>query len=123
MTFGSGQHGQLGHQTAGVEAATDFLKPKLVDALQNQNIVQISAGSTATCAVTDNGQLYLWGFGESFHPRKMSNVIDKPRLVKLHKRIKQVACGQSHILVLTVDGDVYSFGNGGMGQLGHGATT
>ena len=37
--------------------------------------------------------------------------------------VKQVACGQSHILALTESGDVYAFGNGSMMQLGHGAKT
>jgi alpha-tubulin suppressor-like RCC1 family protein len=43
--------------------------------------------------------------------------------VEIPDSIKQVACGQSHILALTDSGDVYSFGNGSMMQLGHGAKT
>ena len=35
----------------------------------------------------------------------------------------KVVGGQSHSLVLTADGDVYSFGYGARGQLGHGDTS
>ncbi len=33
-----------------------------------------------------------------------------------------VAAGQRHTLVLSKDGNVYSFGDGTVGQLGHGNT-
>ena len=33
--------------------------------------------------------------------------------------IKTIACGGKHSLVLTTDGDLYTFGYGQQGQLGH----
>ncbi|XP_071946784.1 uncharacterized protein [Antedon mediterranea] len=35
-------------------------------------------------------------------------------------RVCQVTCGKEHVLILTESGDVYSFGIGSRGQLGHG---
>jgi len=35
----------------------------------------------------------------------------------------QVALGFSHVLILTMDHFVYSYGEGGRGQLGHGDIT
>ena len=96
LTFGSGQHGQLGHGNG-----WDFLKPKLVEAVTHAKVLEVTAGSTTTCALTDTGLLYLWGFGESIHPKDLTNIVDTPRVVKLKERVKQVACGQSHIIVLT----------------------
>lgn len=115
VTFGSGQHGQLGHGVG-----TDYLKPKLVESLLTVRVVSVTAGATNTCAITDEGELYLWGFGESIHPKHMNNIVETPRVVRMRERVKQVACGQSHILVLTESGDVYAFGSSAMGQLGHG---
>eukprot|EP01006_Ploeotia_vitrea_P039757 TRINITY_DN66376_c13_g11_i1.p1 TRINITY_DN66376_c13_g11~~TRINITY_DN66376_c13_g11_i1.p1 ORF type:complete len:956 (-),score=570.67 TRINITY_DN66376_c13_g11_i1:52-2685(-) len=51
----------------------------------------------------------------------MTNIVDKPRLVRFKERVQQIACGQSHVLVLTDNGDVYAFGSAAMGQVGHGS--
>jgi Regulator of chromosome condensation (RCC1) repeat len=118
VTFGSGQHGQLGHGDG-----EDCLRPKTVEALITLQVTAVSAGSTHTAVIANQGELYLWGFGESLHPKNYSNIVDSPRLVKMKDRVCQVAAGQSHILALTEAGDVYAFGSGTMGQLGHGATT
>jgi len=115
VTFGSGQHGQLGHGSG-----WDFLKPKVVEALLDVEVIDTIAGSTVTCAITSTGQLYLWGFGESIHPKEHTNIVDTPRLVNTSQKVIQVAVGQSHIIVLNELGDLYTFGSGGMGQLGHG---
>ena len=34
--------------------------------------------------------------------------------------VRQIACGSGHTVVLTVDGEVYTWGRGGDGRLGHG---
>jgi len=36
------------------------------------------------------------------------------------KRVAQIACGGEHSVALTEDGEVYTFGAGNKGQLGHG---
>jgi alpha-tubulin suppressor-like RCC1 family protein len=118
VTFGSGQHGQLGHGNG-----SDQLRPVMVSEgpLASQVVVSIDCGATTTAAVTSTGLFYLWGFGESIHPKGCSNIQDCPRLVKIKEPVKQVACGQAHVLVLTDAGDVYAFGEASMGQLGHGS--
>lgn len=118
VTFGSGQHGQLGHGDG-----DDSLKPHVVEALVQETMIQVDSGATHTAAISDTGVLYLWGFGESLHPKEFSNIVDSPRVVKMKQSVKQVACGQSHVLVLTTNGDVYAFGNARMGQIGHGSKT
>lgn len=118
VTFGSGQHGQLGHGDGGL----DHLKPKLVEALTDP-VIEVDAGATFTSSINDSGVVQIWGFGESLHPKEFSNIVETPRIVRLNKPAKQVACGQSHMLVLTADGDVWAFGNAGMGQIGHGSIT
>lgn len=34
--------------------------------------------------------------------------------------VRQIACGSGHTVVLTVDGEVYTWGRGDDGRLGHG---
>ena len=124
ITFGSGQHGQLGHGNG-----SDQLRPVMIDdeevngksAMCKHVVVSIDCGATTTAAVTADGLFYLFGFGESIHPKDSSNIQDTPRLVKMREPIKQVACGQAHILVLTDAGDVYAFGMASMAQIGHGS--
>lgn len=50
----------------------------------------------------------------------MLNMSQKPRMVPFKNKIDKVSCGQGHIIILTNDGDVYTFGSGREGQLGHG---
>ena len=37
-----------------------------------------------------------------------------------HTHIESVACGESHTLALSTSGELYSWGSGQQGQLGHG---
>lgn len=121
-TFGCAQQGQLGHNES---PPTDKLKPTLISSLLpsaiNSTIVSVVAGSIHTCCVTDNGEIYCFGFGENFYPKEENqNFYYYPLLIPFSERVVQLACGQSHILALTDRGDVYTWGSGAYGQLGHG---
>lgn len=63
---------------------------------------------------TINGELGLGGIEDEY--------IHTPRLLEWHgvDKIKEVACGEHHTLILLKDGKVYSCGNNDYGQLGHG---
>lgn len=120
FTFGCGEHGQLGH---GNQA--DQSKPTLVEEFQHAgiNIIQVATGAVHSAALTDQGQLYVWGFGEHFYRSGGKNFYYTPQLIEFKGKIVQVACGQSHILVLTDKGEVFTWGCGEYGQLGHGDQT
>lgn len=63
-TWGLGEYGRLGHG----DNATQ-LKPRLVQALVGQRVVQVACGSrdAQTLALTDEGVVYSWGeFSQSF---------------------------------------------------------
>ena len=81
-TFGSGPHGQLGHGDG-----LDSLFPKRVEALAAVAIKTLNCGSTTTAAVTESGELYLWGFGENIHPKEKTNIVDTPRVVEMKEVI------------------------------------
>jgi len=97
--------------------------PMFVEALRGKKIVEIAAGYACTAAITDSGQLYMWGFNEKgqlgLGHRFNSDV---PRLVHSLNdiRLVGVACGSHHTVALDEHGHVYSWGLGVFGQLGHG---
>ena len=55
--WGSSHHGQSGN----VVRRTGVAPPRLVDGLEKQNIVQVSAGGFHSLALNDKGQVYAWG--------------------------------------------------------------
>jgi len=120
FTCGSGEHGQLGDSHFGVDAK-DQLVPKRVEFFENHRIVQADCGSIHTAAVTDEGKLYVWGFGEHLYGIGKPNFNPTPIRLDFKHKIVQVACGQSHMLLLTDTGDVYSWGSGEYGEIGQGA--
>eukprot|EP00466_Bigelowiella_natans_P006189 jgi/Bigna1/44460/e_gw1.96.25.1 len=107
-TWGDGEKGQLGNLDAKDRM---HATPHLVEDLDTK---WIAAGATATSCVTVEGEMWLWGFGESFHPKGTSNIVYKPVKVKHFvdkgETVVQVGIGQSHIVVLTEGGDVWAFG-------------
>lgn len=50
---------------------------------------------------------------------------DKPRLIEAlkSKRVRDIACGSSHSAAITSNGDLYTWGLGEYGRLGHGDNT
>ncbi|KAM4601976.1 retinitis pigmentosa GTPase regulator b [Polymixia lowei] len=88
-----------------------------------QPITWISCGYYHSAFVTGNGGLYTFGERDC---GKLGLATDQlaghraPQLVKsIAERVTQVACGGGHTVALTED-DVYTFGLGQFGQLGHG---
>ncbi|XP_025077734.1 serine/threonine-protein kinase Nek9-like isoform X3 [Pomacea canaliculata] len=111
--------GQLGHgDTASYKA------PKCVDSLLGTPLQQVACGEDFTLCVSDEGILYGFGsnyFGcvgvpgedEVLSPQTVDFFVDHP--------VDQVSCGDSHVVVLTRYGDVYTWGNGELGKLGLGS--
>uniref|UniRef100_A0A804K188 Uncharacterized protein n=1 Tax=Musa acuminata subsp. malaccensis TaxID=214687 RepID=A0A804K188_MUSAM len=120
-TWGEESGGRLGH---GVK--TDVSQPRLVDALVNMNIELVACGEHHTCAVTLSGDLYTWGDGTSTlgllgNGNEMSHWL--PKMVSgplegIH--VSSVSCGPWHTSVVTSSGQLFTFGDGTFGVLGHG---
>ncbi|KAL1139382.1 hypothetical protein AAG570_006366 [Ranatra chinensis] len=119
-SWGDGDYGKLGHGNS-----TTQRQPKLIAGpLLGLKIVNISAGYRHSAAVTDDGQLYVWGEGDlgrlGLGDNRSKNI---PTLVPDLSGVGSVACGSAHTLVLSSDGKtVWSFGSGEAGKLGHGDT-
>ncbi|XP_038658067.1 X-linked retinitis pigmentosa GTPase regulator isoform X2 [Scyliorhinus canicula] len=114
--WGDNSEGQIGLDTennANVPHQVDVGKP----------ICWVSCGYYHSAFVTDDGQLYT--VGESDHG-KLGLPLDQPinhripqPVAGISGNVTQVSCGGDHTIVLA-EGDVYAFGFGQFGQLGHG---
>ncbi|KAL7126952.1 hypothetical protein ABFS83_14G221500 [Erythranthe nasuta] len=119
FSWGEELGGRLGH---GVDS--DVLHPKLIDALSNTNIELVACGEYHSCAVTLSGDLYTWGdghFGILGHGNEVSHWVPKRvngPLEGIH--VSSISCGPWHTAVVTSAGQLFTFGDGTFGVLGHG---
>lgn len=121
FSWGEELGGRLGH---GVDA--DASHPKLIDGLKNLNIEFLACGEYHSCAVTLSGDIYTWGgsscnfalLGHGFQssqwiPKKLNGPLEG-----IH--VSSVSCGPWHTAVVTSAGQLFTFGDGTFGVLGHG---
>eukprot|EP00599_Poterioochromonas_sp_BG-1_P006764 CAMPEP_0173134324 /NCGR_PEP_ID=MMETSP1105-20130129/1224_1 /TAXON_ID=2985 /ORGANISM="Ochromonas sp., Strain BG-1" /LENGTH=1098 /DNA_ID=CAMNT_0014046101 /DNA_START=281 /DNA_END=3577 /DNA_ORIENTATION=+ len=105
--------------------SSDVSRPKRLDSLLQENILDFSAAKFHAIAVTKEGEVYSWGNGKS-GKLGQGNEISQPEpalitSLSLGKiRVRKVCAAESHSLALTDQGSVYSWGSDRFGQLGHG---
>ncbi|CAA7396864.1 unnamed protein product [Spirodela intermedia] len=121
FTWGEESGGRLGHG-----AGMDVTHPQLVESLTATNIDSVACGEFHTCALTTAGELYTWGDGRHNagllgHGSDISHWIPKRvsgQLDGLH--VAYVTCGTWHTALITSTGQLFTFGDGTFGVLGHG---
>ncbi|KAL5551685.1 hypothetical protein UlMin_001861 [Ulmus minor] len=124
FSWGEELGGRLGH---GVDS--NVMLPKLIDALSNTNIELVACGEYHMCVVTLSGDLYTWGdgtynFGPLGHGNQVSHWVPKRvngPLEGIH--VSSISCGPWHTAVVTSAGELFTFGDGTSGALGHGDRT
>ena len=97
------------------------LTPTLIS-FESEKITSISCGYNHALALTQTGKVYAWGnntFGQLGWNH--NNEMSKPKLVEMPNNVsvEQISCGRGFSLLLTTDGNIYSFGYNKHGQLGH----
>lgn len=119
-SFGLGDNGQLGHGIA-----TRIFRPKVIEALKGMYIHKIAAGGYFSMALTTCGQLYTWGNGCCLGCGEADATFLSPTLVQelSSHRIVDIAVGDIHCLALTLECEVYAWGNNITGQCGQGHLT
>ncbi|KAI9993689.1 hypothetical protein PInf_015986 [Phytophthora infestans] len=94
------------------------------DVVLSRMLLDVACGDKHGVGASEQGYLLTWGevFDCRSKTRSEKETANAPRVVQplLHKRIVQVACGASHSFALAEDGDVFSWGIGRSGALGHG---
>ncbi|GAB4845122.1 PH, RCC1 and FYVE domains-containing protein 1 [Ancistrocladus abbreviatus] len=121
FTWGEESGGRLGHGVG-----KDVLLPHLVEPLAAYNVDFVACGEFHTCAVTMAGELYTWGDGIHNagllgHGTDVSHWIPKRIVGPLEGlQVASVTCGPWHTALITSTGQLFTFGDGTFGVLGHG---
>ncbi|XP_029652973.1 uncharacterized protein LOC115226128 isoform X1 [Octopus sinensis] len=121
-SWGSSKYGQVGVGTY----HHYYTRPMLVESLSSECCVSLVCGQYHSVALTNDGKVFTWGWGvhgQLGHGDAENQSI--PKLVSCLPTAKeirtiQLAAGYAHTMVLSQQGDVYSFGCGYFGQLGLG---
>jgi len=111
--------GKTGHEGLSV--------PHLVEVLQGEGIQQICAGPNHCGAVSDGGDLYMWGDGTRGQcGTGLFSIEDNPKLIENLQdslMVKYLCVGQTHSLILgNKTGEIFAFGFSNSGKLGLGVT-
>ncbi|KAJ0618715.1 putative regulator of chromosome condensation 1/beta-lactamase-inhibitor protein II [Helianthus annuus] len=121
FTWGEESGGRLGH---GVKK--DVTQPCLVESLSVSDITLVACGEFHTCAVTSSGEMYTCGDGTHNvgllgHGTEVSHWIPKRISGPLEGlQVASVTCGPWHTALITSAGQLFTFGDGTFGVLGHG---
>ncbi|MDP2438630.1 MAG: hypothetical protein Q8P67_23045, partial [archaeon] len=123
FTWGRGEHGRLG---LGEDDNHNKAIPFLVQGpLQQQLVVRIACGSLHTLCLTDTGQVFSFGSNASGQLGVSSNealsCAMAPTAIPFFEGrfVKAISAGFGHSAAL-VDSELYTWGWGETGQLGHG---
>ena len=120
-TWGSGEFGQLG-----LGDELDQLVPReIVGQFGGSKAVMLAAGGAHSMALTSDGALWAWGWGE-YGQLGLGNYVDRRVPVRVgggaafgHCRVLTIACGNCHSMCVTEGGILWSWGYGEGGLLGH----
>ncbi|XP_078283301.1 uncharacterized protein LOC144608926 [Rhinoraja longicauda] len=117
-TWGINLKGQLGHGDLQSRS-----RPQLVEALKGKFIARACAGEGFSVFVSDNGIAMTSGDGAQGclgHGDLFST--SRPCLIEalLGVNVQVIACGRHHVICVSGDGEVFSWGCGKFGKLGLG---
>ncbi|CAJ2629893.1 unnamed protein product [Trifolium pratense] len=121
FTWGEESGGRLGHGVG-----KNVVQPRLVEALASSTVDFVACGEFHTCAVTMAGEIYTWGDGTHNagllgHGTNVSHWLPKRIAGPLEGlQVAFVTCGPWHTALITSTGQLFTFGDGTFGVLGHG---
>ncbi|KAK2636239.1 hypothetical protein Ddye_031031 [Dipteronia dyeriana] len=118
FTWGDGDKGRLGHGDK-----EPRLIPECVSQLTDENIRRVACGHNLTVSLTASGHVYTMGstsYGQLGNPTADGLVPTRVGDKLANSYVEEIACGSYHVAALTFTAEVYTWGKGTNGQLGHG---
>ncbi|KAJ4722725.1 Regulator of chromosome condensation (RCC1) family with FYVE zinc finger domain [Melia azedarach] len=118
FTWGDGDKYRLGHGSKDT-----YLLPTCVSPLIDYNFYQLACGHNMTVALTTSGHVFTMGgtaYGQLGNPVSDGKI---PCLVQdklVGEFVEELSCGAYHVAVLTSRSEVFTWGRGANGRLGHG---
>lgn len=116
-TFGCNDEGALGRSTS--EEGSEMVPGKVE---LGKNVVQVSAGDSHSAALTEEGVVYIWGsFRDNngviglLEPFKSCTL---PSKLPMTEAVVKITSGNDHLVMVTLDGHLYTSGCAEQGQLG-----
>ncbi|KAF1897909.1 hypothetical protein Lal_00032671 [Lupinus albus] len=120
FTWGDGDQYHLGH----VNKET-CLQPTCISTLAEYDFQQVACGNTMTVALTLSGHVFTMGsnaYGQVGNPLSDGKVPILVRDKLVGECVEEISCGAHHVAVLTSRSELYTWGRGASGRLGHGDT-
>lgn len=122
FSWGSCENLSLGHG----DTVRRIGHPKKIDALAGIKIVAIDGNETSSAAISEEGEVFTWGWGGSMWGGNgglgHGNNVTQPRPALVEGlagvKVRGIAVGATHMLAVSQEGKVYSWGNGEFGRLG-----
>ncbi|KAG4302920.1 hypothetical protein PCANB_000763 [Pneumocystis canis] len=135
-SWGLNQFGQCGIESSSGEDGTVVCSPTHIQSLDSYNIVYITGGEHHSAALTEDGELLVWGrldanqlgIPRAYLPKyTVYDASNRPRFVPIPTkvpgipRVSRIYCGTHHnLVILKDDGSAWSWGFGESYQVGQG---
>ncbi|KAL5714539.1 HECT-type E3 ubiquitin transferase [Ranunculus cassubicifolius] len=125
LSWGAGGSGRLGHGhqsgLLGFLSSSSEFTPRLIKTLEGHKVTDVSAGFMHSACIDENGTVFI--FGERSFDKlgfgKVNNATS-PSMVNELPNCRGIACGGYHTCVITIGGELYTWGSNENGCLGIG---
>ena len=128
--WGDSTFGRLGIPCDDVDpnARIERTVPTLVEGIKGRKVETVAAGYSHNVAIADGGQMYVWGGAASGKlgigpiAQEFESFVQYPIPLPLpgDRRVRSIACGNSHSAAACVSGELFVWGSGDGGRLGLG---
>ena len=111
--WGDNRNGQLGCGPISLQT------PQVIKHIRDYKVVRVSCGSEHSMALTNDGQVFVWG-ANNLGQLGDGHIVDCPLPCKIviDEPISSISCGRFHSLALSTTGKVFVWGINDRGQLG-----
>lgn len=119
-SFGCNDEGALGRDSS-AEGADEFAIVRVADLPAGVAVARVSAGDSHSACLLEDGRVLAWGsFRDSHGNMGLTLEGNKRRPIEVVPglRFADIQSGADHLVMLTVDGKVYTVGCAEQGQLG-----